>query len=137
MSIGSVAGSPLMDRLDPECGPRLAALACELVWATTWMEEANEVVAPLLGLPALPVLDWPEPSVEDIYFGLHPKTRAIVRCASGRDFAWVDDEITDADREWVLENHPGSALLIRVDPRRGLTRQDFATLEVWRRGVSA
>ncbi|MEU9895121.1 hypothetical protein ACIBCS_03055 [Streptomyces phaeochromogenes] len=32
----------------------LMALPCELVWATTWMAEANETVAPRLGLPELP-----------------------------------------------------------------------------------
>jgi hypothetical protein len=73
-SIGTAVRSPLLGHLDLEVGARLAALPGELVWATTWMEEANEVLAPILGLPGLPVLDWPERSVEDTYFGLHPKT---------------------------------------------------------------
>ncbi|MEV7413263.1 hypothetical protein AB0O04_36230, partial [Streptomyces althioticus] len=37
-------GNPLLARLDPTLGARLLALRCSLVWATTWMEEANEVV---------------------------------------------------------------------------------------------
>ncbi|XVQ07440.1 hypothetical protein ACQP1W_33230 [Spirillospora sp. CA-255316] len=28
--------NPLLSRIDPAHGPRLAALGCELVWATTW-----------------------------------------------------------------------------------------------------
>ncbi|MEO5873862.1 MAG: HAD domain-containing protein [Streptosporangiaceae bacterium] len=40
-------------RLDPQVGPRLAALPCALVWATTWEDQANAEIAPRLGLPAL------------------------------------------------------------------------------------
>jgi hypothetical protein len=59
------------------------------------------------------------------------KTRSIVDRAAGGTFAWVDDEITDADREWVDEHHPGAALLLRVDPRVGLTSADLRQLETW------
>lgn len=45
------AGNPLIDRLGPVDGRKLLELGCELVWATTWMVDANEVVAPRLGLP--------------------------------------------------------------------------------------
>lgn len=51
-------GNPLLNRLDPDDGRRLLALPGELVWASTWAADANDVVAPLIGLPALPVLDW-------------------------------------------------------------------------------
>ncbi|MFG3690620.1 hypothetical protein [Micromonospora sp. NPDC047740] len=57
-------GNPLLDRLDPVDGRRLLALPGELVWASTWMAEANEVVAPRIGLPALPVVDWPDADEE-------------------------------------------------------------------------
>ncbi|WP_443064246.1 hypothetical protein [Streptomyces sp. NBC_00525] len=72
-------------RLDPRLGPLLAALPCELVWATTWEDEANIDLAPRLGLPPLPVVHWPEPSNaherEDQWFGLHWKTRTLLRLA--------------------------------------------------------
>jgi hypothetical protein len=42
-------GNPLLDRLDPWDGRRLLALEGRLIWATTWMAEANEVVSPRLG----------------------------------------------------------------------------------------
>ena len=54
------SGNPLLSRVDPALGPRLLALGCDLVWATTWLADANECVAPLLGLPPLPVLDFPD-----------------------------------------------------------------------------
>lgn len=52
--------SPLLARLDPAHGARLAALPYELVWATTWEADANAWVAPRLGLPDLPLVSWPD-----------------------------------------------------------------------------
>ncbi|WAL66324.1 HAD domain-containing protein [Amycolatopsis cynarae] len=133
---GVVADSHL-ERLNPQLGPRLAALGCELIWATTWEQDANTEIAPRLGLPALSVVNWPEPSTEheheDQWFGLHWKTRTLVEWADGRPFIWVDDEITDADRDWVPTHHHGPALLHHVAPSRGLTVDDFAVLGQWLR----
>lgn len=112
------------------------ALPCELVWATTWMAEANECVAPRIGLPPLAVVNWPEPSdaeEQDERAGLHWKTRALVAWAGGRSFVWVDDEITDRDRAWVSGHHRGQALLHQVDPRQGLTDADYAAIDAWLR----
>lgn len=92
------------------------------------MEDANEVIAPLLGLPALPVAALPE---EDVTGVLHWKTRALVQAAAGRPFIWVDDEITDPDRAWVSAHHRGPALLHRVASETGLTEADFAVLHDW------
>jgi hypothetical protein len=124
-------------RLRLDAGPRLAGLPCTLVWATTWLEDANAEIAPRLGLPDLPVVTWPEPAGdderEDQWLGLCWKTRTVVNWAGGRPFAWVDDELTDADRDWVPAHHPGPALLRSIDASRGLTDQDFAALEAWLR----
>jgi hypothetical protein len=122
------------DRIDPAHGPRLMALPCELVWATAWMHDANDALAPLIGLPQLPVVVWPEQSAiddQDEIAGMHWKTRSLVEWAAGRPFAWVDDEITDTDRAWVSANHGGPALLHRVDPELGLADADFAALKDW------
>ncbi|CAL9548044.1 hypothetical protein SUDANB1_04368 [Streptomyces sp. enrichment culture] len=129
-------GNPLLERLDPELGSRLMALGCQLVWATTWMEEANEVVAPRVGLPRLPVVEWPDPSAaEQGPHGLHWKTGQLVAWAHGRPFIWVDDEISAMDHLWVGASHPGPALLHRVDPARGLVDGDFSALADWLRPV--
>src|SRR5690606_11504804 len=47
--------------LNPRHGAALLALPYRPVWATTWEHDANEVLAPLLGLPELPVVEWPRP----------------------------------------------------------------------------
>lgn len=71
------SGSPLMDRLEPADGRTLLGLGCELVWATTWMADANDIVAPRLGLPQLPVVDFPDDD-EMPERGLHWKTPGSV-----------------------------------------------------------
>ncbi|MFG3355681.1 HAD domain-containing protein [Streptomyces sp. NPDC048001] len=127
---------PLVSRIDPAHGRRLEALGCELVWASTWADDANTVIAPWLGLPALPVLpvaERPDTAEADLRAGLHWKTRSLVAAARGRAFAWVDDELTGTDRTWVAAHHRGPALLRLVDHRRGLTEADFAALAQWAR----
>ena len=55
----------LLTWIDRTLGPLLAALPCELVWSTTWEDEANASVAPLLVLPLPQVVTWPDPSQLD------------------------------------------------------------------------
>ncbi|WP_037601684.1 hypothetical protein [Streptacidiphilus rugosus] len=126
--------TPLPVWLNPAHGPRLSALPYELVWATTWEAEANDFIAPLIGLPELPFVPWPgrrpesrpEPGGKP-----HWKTPGLVAWAAGRPFAWVDDEITPADRAWVAAHHGAPALLLRIDPNHGLRAEDFTALEAW------
>ncbi len=125
---------PLLARINPALGPLLLALPCELVWATTWMDDANQSVGPLLGLPTLPVMTWPDSDDDqDERIGLHWKTRPLVDRAAGRPFIWIDDEIGAADRAWVSAHHDGRALLHRVDAGLGLAPGDFGTLTAWLR----
>ena len=49
--------------------------------------------------------------------------------------SWVDDEITDVDRDWVARHHPAPALLLRVDARQGITADDYVLLETWMKGI--
>lgn len=129
-SLPMESGNPLVDRLDPADGRRLVDLGGQLVWATTWMSDANEVIAPRLGLPALPVVEFPDTDEEPVR-GLHWKTMFLTRWAAGRPFVWIDDEPTDVDRQWVGAHHPARALVHRVDPFTGLTEADFASIHRW------
>ncbi|MFC7262095.1 HAD domain-containing protein [Streptomyces lutosisoli] len=122
-------------RLHPGHGARLLTLPYELVWATTWMHQANEMIAPVIGLPGdLPVIEWPELFAKDPD-GLYWKTRHVVASAAGRPFVWVDDMITDRDIRHVAEHHEAAALLLRVSPRKGLREHEFARLEAWARSL--
>ena len=93
-------GNPLLERLEPADGPKLLALGCQLVWVTTWMTDANDLITPRLGLPHLPLVDFPDN--DETERGLHWRTTHLARWAAGRRFVWLDDEITDADCLWWL-----------------------------------
>jgi hypothetical protein len=133
--VDDISGNPLLDRLDPNDGRRLLDLPGDLVWASTWAADANEVIAPRIGLTSLPVVDWPGDDEDDqrLGTGLHWKTVALSRWAAGRAFVWLDDELTDADRNWIAAHHAQPALLHRVDPRSGLTEADLAAVAEWLR----
>ncbi|MER6619998.1 HAD domain-containing protein [Streptomyces sp. NPDC000931] len=129
------SGNPLLDRLDPTLGARLLALPCDLVWATTWGTEANDTIAPRLGLPRLPTVSWPEDDDTPAPRGLHWKTRPLAEWAGRRPFVWLDDEIGGTDRAWTEAAHPAPALLHRVDPAKGLTEADLTAVREWLRSA--
>ncbi|MGW6915071.1 hypothetical protein ACWGB8_14850 [Kitasatospora sp. NPDC054939] len=121
---------PIRLWINPDHGPELLALPYELVWATAWMGQANEWIGPLVGLPELPFIAWPQLFREDPD-GLHWKTRHLVDWAAGRPFVWVDDELGPQDTAWIADHHPGPALTHWVDPGVGLRDTDFAALRAW------
>lgn len=121
-------GPPLRVRLNPAHGPALLGLGYDLCWATTWMAAANHWIAPVVGLPELPYVDFGDALFAERPDGVHWKTEAIVAYAEGRPFAWVDDEQSPLDSEFVTAHHRGPALLHHVNPRLGLREGDFAAL---------
>ncbi|MHC6629149.1 HAD domain-containing protein [Streptomyces globosus] len=129
---GAESAKPLRVWLNPSHGAELLALAnaYELVWATTWKDEANDWIGPHLGLPRLPYIDWPQMHGR-APAGTFWKTQYVLEYARGREFAWVDDDITDADREYADRHHLQRALLMRIDERIGLLPADFAALARW------
>lgn len=135
---GWTDGPALPVLLNRDHGDALLELAgrYELVWATTWKDEANEWIGPRLGLPPLPYIDWP------VMHGGTPdgtfwKTGYVVEYAAGRPFAWVDDEITERDLRWIEQQGAGAHLLLGIDPRTGLRRADFDALAGWADGLDA
>jgi hypothetical protein len=128
--------NPNLGRINLALGPRLLALPAELMWATGWLHEANDVISPLLGLPRLPVVELGEPEIDVAdHYHINWKTETLVEVAAGRPFVWIDDEITGVDRTWVADNHPGSALLFRIDAHFGLAEADLAAVERWLRNL--
>ncbi|MEY9958806.1 hypothetical protein [Streptacidiphilus sp. MAP5-52] len=121
---------PLRVWLNPGHGALLAELPVDLVWATTWEEEANTYVSPVLGLPELPFIAWPSPRSAPAG-GVFWKTPSVVEWAVGRPFCWLDDDVTEADADWVAANHAGAALLRRIDPSVGLLPDDISAVAEW------
>jgi hypothetical protein len=124
-----------------EHGPWLLALAertgLELVWATTWEHQANEHIGPSIGLPPLPVVEFPD---RDPVRGWAPdsgwKWRAVLGHAAGRPLAWLDDEHDDPAHgalreEFDLGRQGIPTLLCHVDPRRGLGADHVERVAAW------
>ena len=149
--------------LNPKHGPMLVAMAdmFDLHWATAWVDNANTIIAPLIGLPELPVIRWtnyhpldtpltvlpPFEQTRSARAGgnrrsverVHWKTRPIAQYTAllddnpaGRPFVWMDDEITDADRYYLAQvGSVGPHLLHRIDPAVGMTAVDLDLMRAW------
>ncbi len=99
----------------------------DLVWATTWEDEANRHIAPCLGLPQLPVVRLTgyvpqpgDPRVPLMELLSSRKWAPILRYADGRPFAWIDDVIPD---RLVRRAHfRRDRVLLPIDPGQGLER---------------
>lgn len=83
----------------------------ELAWATNWHTYANQVVAPVLGLPQLPLATSPP----------MPKERVVIEWTQGRPFVWLDDE----DHVLAAIDASPSGSAVRVNPETGLTDTDL------------
>lgn len=107
-------------------GRELRALSrvYELVWATTWRNDANRLISPILGLPTdVPVIPLHRP-----WGWQHRrswKLEQIVSWVRGRSFVWFDDEINRRTREWLENADVGPHLLLPVPANRGLVGADF------------
>jgi len=121
-----------------------AAGRTDIRWLTTWLEEANYSLGPLLGLPALPVLDEPE----DAHAARAPHgflgsragastdwwkltaARRLLDPQPARPLVWTDDDLAweDGARAWV-ESRSGPTLLIAPDTDTGLAPEHIAAIE--------
>ncbi|NUT46333.1 MAG: hypothetical protein HOV94_03285 [Saccharothrix sp.] len=120
-----------------------AATGLELVWATTWSHEANTLIAPAVGLPELPVIDFPDADLERDEAGHARWSRdggwkwsAVVRYAAGRPLAWLDDEHDDtgaraAGATFDRDRADSPTLLCHVDPYRGLQPAHLDRIRAW------
>jgi hypothetical protein len=107
-------------------GPMLVEFAeehgLELVWATTWEHQANEWIAPRIGLrEELPVIEFGQ--------GVVVKRPAVQRWAEDRPFAWIDDSFTVHDLRWADER--GATLLVPIRPEVGLRDSDLPQVAEW------
>jgi hypothetical protein len=114
-------------RLSPRHGKWLRELASpfEIVWASAWGETANELICPIFGLSAFPVIAFPP-----VPFEPREKVPAVATFTADRAAAWVDDIITDEARAWAARRDPPT-LLIEVCSVTGLTRDAVERLFMW------
>lgn len=99
----------------------------DLIWATMWEDRANEMLSPFYGLPDLPVIRF-----ENYIYWDHtttPKLFDIQAFVQDRAFVWIDDAILPDAISWAERR--GKALLLRTDPRIGLTDEIIQALRDW------
>ncbi|MDL4770549.1 HAD domain-containing protein [Actinomadura xylanilytica] len=103
----------------------------ELTWASYWCEEANQWIAPLVGLPELPFvpIPWFPGPADGGTLGAW-KARHVVAWAEGRPFAWFEDE-PDAAGSVAAEPDSGEHLLVWVDPATGLDEGHIERAAEW------
>jgi hypothetical protein len=100
------------------------------VWASGWEERAEEHLPRLLGLPAgLPFLRFQRAPGRG---NAHWKLQAIDAFAGVRPLAWIDDAFNEACHEWASER-PAPTLLVRTEPKDGLTAREAQLLTAWAR----
>lgn len=118
--------------LNPNHGPMLLTLAeyGELMWCTTWEDKANELIAPRIGLPPLPVVEVGAPAENRGHIW---KLDAVESRLFGRPFAWFDDQFERRDHYWAhartAEGIP--TLLIDVSPSTGLLQSHVDAALTW------
>lgn len=88
----------------------------DVAWATGWNHEANRLLAPLLGIMALPVVTMPP-----VPFESRDKIPAIAQFVGQRPAVWIDDLHTPEAWTWSTTRQEPT-LLIPVTPATGLTR---------------
>lgn len=122
--------------LNPEHGPALLELAdavgADLVWATMWSHDANARIAPVLGLPQLPVIDMREAVEPEGNYRVHRKTPMVAEYVQGRPFVWFDDELTKHDKVWLkAHSSVGDFRLIHTGWQHGVTPKHFEQAQEW------
>jgi hypothetical protein len=114
--------------LSPAHGQLLMSLgsAYELVWATAWEHDANRFIAPVLDLPALPVIEFPLGG-RDLRFRKLP---AVQEAVGDRPCAWIDDVHLPDHYEWAATRGVPT-LIIDINPAVGLTTAVVKRLAEW------
>ncbi len=118
-----------------ENGRRLRELEdrFDIVWATMWEHDANDVIAPLHGLGQYPVImfstrpmDWGDAG--DLEFNTY-KLPSVMEFIGDRPFAWVDDHLWEDAFYWAEQRDKEiPSLLIRPQPYEGITEDTFEQL---------
>ena len=113
----------------PELLAELAA-RYELAWATAWEHHANLLLAPALGLPALPVVHFTDPAPDQVgsrYAGRTWKLPSVQRFGADRPLAWIDDDLHPDAYTWAATRRAPTKL-ITTDANCGITDREIRSL---------
>ncbi|WP_326558034.1 HAD domain-containing protein [Micromonospora sp. NBC_01796] len=118
-------------RINPGHGAWITELTAtfDVTWATSWNDDANRLLVPLLGISPLPVLTMPP-----VPFHPNAKVPLIAALAQDRPTAWIDDAHTHEARTW-RDNRSAPTILVAADPAVGLTRAHVDQILTWSAGL--
>ena len=127
LSVGTGSVSFRADLPDvlAELAPRF-----ELVWATSWQDNANLLLASALGLPTLPVVRFTAAAREELggrHAGRTWKLGRVARFVGDRPAAWIDDELHADAWMWAALRAVPTKLL-SPDPGVGILDRDVRAL---------
>lgn len=111
-------------RWAPKLIEELNALDVDLVWATTWRNDAETIIAPLVGLELPSRVLHPLPEYPEYFIGrrssIHWKIESLIadQTESPSKFIWLEDE--------MLPEHRRTAKALggyapKIDPDYGIT----------------
>ncbi|WP_324652678.1 HAD domain-containing protein [Georgenia sp. H159] len=114
-------------RVNPEHGVWItkASSVLDVAWASSWNDDANTLLVPLLQMAPLLVVRMPPPPFEP-----KEKVPAIAAYAQQRPVAWIDDLHTPEAHRWAT-GRGVPTLLITIDPAIGLTRDSIDRVIAW------
>lgn len=118
-------------RVNPAHGAWItdAGTVTDVAWASGWNDTANRLLAPLLGIAALPVVVMPSGR-----FDAGEKVTRIDAYARDRPVAWVDDIHPPQAHRWAGDR-AWPTLLVTADPMIGLTRDHIDRVIAWARAL--
>lgn len=108
------------------------------VWATSWMEEANRLIAPRVGIARLPCIDLGTPDISTPHpHGYLWKRDPVSAWLHDRPAAWIDDDFAPPDFAWAAQRARNGipTLLIQPDPYAGLQRHHIDAVRLWAASV--
>lgn len=105
--------------INPQHGIWVDELAAryEIVWASSWNDEANRLFAPLLDIDPMAMLALPDGSAP----GPDPALDVVARFVRGSAACWIDDSHSPARHGWAEEREEPT-LLLTATSATGLTR---------------
>jgi len=104
------------------------ATTAQLVWASSWMDDSNNLISPVLGIGRLPYVDLSSSESGLSNFKLTGvlnflKLNSVDKTKVNTPFVWFDDDFYDEDEIWLKDKIKAPFKLIKTDPRIGWTEQ--------------
>lgn len=113
----------------------LADHGLQLAWCTSWEHAAAQHIAPVLGLPEMPVVEV-GPMGGAVFDGCSAKAPAVTSWLGDRPAVWLDDVHGAGDHKWARDRTENGipTLLVTVVPSEGFIRSQVDAITRWLHG---